>query len=92
MSGDPSDRWLLRIRERPHARLRLFCFPYAGAGASVFHQWTAVIQEEVEVLLVQFPGRETRFREPLHQRIEPLVEALAPALAPELDRPFAFFG
>jgi len=92
MTGTPADPWLLRIRERPHARLRLFCFPYAGAGASVFHQWTSVIQEDVEVLPVQFPGRETRFREPLHQRIEPLVEALASALAPELDRPFAFFG
>jgi medium-chain acyl-[acyl-carrier-protein] hydrolase len=46
----------------------------------------------VEVLPVQLPGREARFREPAFTRLAPLVEALAGALRPYLDRPFAFFG
>jgi len=92
MSGAAPERWLLRIRARPQAKLRLFCFPYAGAGASIFHRWPDVLNEEVEVLPVQPPGRETRYREPIHSRIEPLVEEAAAALAPALDRPFAFFG
>jgi medium-chain acyl-[acyl-carrier-protein] hydrolase len=46
----------------------------------------------VEVCAVQPPGREGRLREAPFRRIEPLLEALLPALAPKLDRPFAVYG
>lgn len=46
----------------------------------------------MEVLAVQYPGRETRFREPPMKRSSALVEALGPAMLALLDRPFAFFG
>ena len=46
----------------------------------------------VEVCPVQFPGRGTRLKEPSFTRLSPLVEALAEALVPLLDKPFAFFG
>jgi medium-chain acyl-[acyl-carrier-protein] hydrolase len=92
VNDDAFGRWLVRLRERPGARLRLFCFPYAGAGASIFHRWPDALQDDVEVVPVQLPGRETRYREPLHHSIEPLVAGLAAAIAPALDRPFAFFG
>lgn len=32
------DPWILRPRPNPRAALRLFCFPYAGGGASIFDQ------------------------------------------------------
>lgn len=37
-SGTPAafDAWIFCRKPRPQARLRLFCFPYAGAGASFF--------------------------------------------------------
>ena len=60
MNDDAFGRWLVRLRERPRARLRLFCFPYAGAGASIFHRWPDALREEVDVVPVQLPGRETR--------------------------------
>ncbi len=41
--------------------LRLFCFPYAGAGASVFREWGKGLPEGVEAFAVQLPGREDRF-------------------------------
>jgi medium-chain acyl-[acyl-carrier-protein] hydrolase len=46
----------------------------------------------VEVCAVQLPGRESRLREPAHQRVAPLVAELCEALGPELAAPFAFFG
>jgi medium-chain acyl-[acyl-carrier-protein] hydrolase len=46
----------------------------------------------VEVCAVQLPGRENRLLEPPFTRLEPLVEALAGALLPYLDRPYALFG
>lgn len=74
------------------ARLRLFCFPYAGGAASIFRSWDASLPGEVAVCGVQLPGRESRICEPPFERIEPLVETLAEGLAPWLEPPFAFFG
>ncbi len=47
---------------------------------------------DIEVVLVHLPGRDKRIREPLHERLLPLVDELAEALLPHLDKPYAFFG
>jgi medium-chain acyl-[acyl-carrier-protein] hydrolase len=41
---------------------------------------------------VELPGRGARIGEPVETSIARLVRALAPALAPFMDKPFAFFG
>src|SRR5262249_3231561 len=87
-----STPWLLRPRSDPRADLRLFCFPYAGGGASLFRRWADILPAGVEVCPVQLPGREGRFREAAFDRLPPLVETLARELRAFLDRPFAFFG
>lgn len=46
----------------------------------------------IEVCPVALPGRGRRFSEPPFTRMEPLVEHLATALTPYLDRPYAFYG
>jgi medium-chain acyl-[acyl-carrier-protein] hydrolase len=74
------------------ARLRLVCLPFAGGGASAYRLWAESWPRDVDVLAAQFPGRETRFREPAFTRMGPLVEALAAAARPWLDRPFVLFG
>lgn len=84
--------WIAYRKPLPRARLRLFCFPYAGGGASIYRGWAAELPEEIEVCPVQLPGREQRLREKAFTRVEPLIAALADGLAAELDRPFAFFG
>ncbi|WP_424663845.1 thioesterase II family protein [Candidatus Binatus sp.] len=72
--------------------MRLFCFPYAGGAASVFRNWSEGLPADVEVCPIQFPGRGTRLMEPPFRKLSLLVEALAEALRPLLDKPFAFFG
>lgn len=86
------DPWVIRYRQNPRARLRLFCFSYAGGGASVFRSWVDALLPEVEVCAIQLPGREYRIGEPAYKRLVPLVQVLADAISPYLDRPFAFFG
>ncbi|MCE7986001.1 MAG: thioesterase [Caldilinea sp. CFX5] len=87
--------WLRRLKPNPQARLRLFCFPFAGGSASVYRTWPTLLAErqpDVEVGAVQLPGRENRLNEKPFTHIAPLVDALITALHAELDRPFALFG
>jgi|SRR5579859_1332474 len=92
MSSSLQDPWLAYRKARLDARRRLFCFPYAGGGASVYRLWADVLPADVEVCPVQLPGRETRLEEPLYIRLCELVDTLARVLQPYLDLPFAFFG
>ena len=72
--------------------VRLFCFPHAGGGASVFRFWTTELAPGIEVYPIQLPGREGRWLEPPLTRISALVPALSEALRPLLQPPYAFFG
>ena len=94
-NGSPSDRtsrWAIRYQPNPEARLRLFCFPYAGGGASIYRLWPAGLPKEIEVCAVQLPGHEERIRERAHTRLAALLPELTEGLRPLLDRPFALFG
>lgn len=72
--------------------MRLFCFPYAGGGASIYRNWTEELHSEFEVWWVQWPGRENRIRERPLTSVQELVSALVDGIAPWLDRPYAFYG
>jgi surfactin synthase thioesterase subunit len=88
----PVTSWLVRMKPRSRARRRLLCVPYAGVGPSAYRRWAESLPADVEVGIVHLPGREGRLREAPFTRIEPLVDAAAPALRPYLDLPFAMFG
>lgn len=92
MIPDPATRWLVRPRPNPRAALRLVCFPYAGGSATVFRTWPDALPPEVELLAVALPGRDARTREPLVDRLTPLVASLADAIGPQLRAPFAIYG
>jgi medium-chain acyl-[acyl-carrier-protein] hydrolase len=84
--------WTVLPRPTPGARLRLFCFPFAGGGASIYTPWGRLLPPEVELVAVQLPGRENRLSEPAYSHIDELTPRLATELAPLMDRPFALFG
>jgi len=84
--------WILCRKPNLRARLRLFCFPYAGGSETVFRGWEEHFKSDTEVCTVQLPGRGTRIKEAPITQLSSLLRVLAPALLPHLDRPFAFFG
>ncbi|MET9686094.1 thioesterase II family protein [Streptomyces coeruleorubidus] len=84
--------WIVGARRPAPPAVRLFCLPYAGGGASAYAAWPALFPDDVEVCPVELPGRLTRWSDNAFERAEPLVEALATALAGELDVPYALFG
>ena len=84
--------WISGRTERQSARLRLFCFPYAGGAASVFRNWQAEMPPAIEVCPVQLPGRASRHFDPPFTHLPPLVEAITTGILPYLDKPFVLFG
>ncbi|HEY3002923.1 MAG TPA: alpha/beta fold hydrolase [Kribbellaceae bacterium] len=91
----PPDRNLVRFEARPAAPLRLFCFPWSGASASVYRELARSMPDEVETVAVQLPGRGSRRDESAFDRLAPLARQVVRALDVELrDRPgrFVLFG
>jgi medium-chain acyl-[acyl-carrier-protein] hydrolase len=83
---------LIRFRPREQAKLRLFCFPYAGAPAAAFRDWAEKLNPAIELWAAEYPGHGTRRFETPFNRIPLLAEALLNDLRGELTGPFAFFG
>ncbi len=86
------DAWVAGRKSKPHARLRLYCLPYAGGSASIFRTWPESFPADIDVWPIQYPGRESRLREPPLKDLRTLVHALGQALMPVQDLPYALFG
>ncbi|ATB40494.1 malonyl CoA-ACP transacylase [Cystobacter fuscus] len=84
--------WLVRRKPSASPRLRLFCFPYAGAGSLPYYKWPDLLPSDIEVCALQYPGRESRLREPLFTALPQLTAKLIEVLSPFLDGEYAFFG
>jgi medium-chain acyl-[acyl-carrier-protein] hydrolase len=84
--------WFIRFRFKNAAqvKIRLFCFHYAGASASIFRSWDGALSDEIELVAVQLPGREYRLDELLLTDM-PGIAGLITEILP-LDKPFVFFG
>lgn len=87
-----SSPWLVLDELRRRPRLRLFCFPYAGGGTTIFRGWSEFLPEFVEVCCVELPGRGTRMSEQPYTRLLPLAHDLTHALVTQPTGSFAFFG
>lgn len=87
-----TDKWIIRPTINPNAKMRLFCFPNTGTGASLFAGWDQQLAPEVEVCAVQKPGKEERITEKPLTDVGKLMQEIADAMLPLLDKPFALFG
>ena len=84
--------WFPPFKDAADAMLRLFCFPYAGGGTGVFQAWLRHLPAGIALAPARLPGRETRLDEPPIDSMDLLISALADAIAPYLDKPFALLG
>jgi surfactin synthase thioesterase subunit len=79
-------------KPNPRARMRLLCFPYAGATAAVFRDWPRYLPSDLELCAIQYRGRGSRLAEPLSDNVVDVMNSVYPDLQPFLTKPFAFFG
>jgi surfactin synthase thioesterase subunit len=87
------ERWIRTMKGRSDtASLRVFALPFVGGGASVFKPWPTDLPDTVEVMGIQYPGREDRIHEVPIDSMPAFVAELADAMLPYLDRSFAVYG
>jgi surfactin synthase thioesterase subunit/acyl carrier protein len=91
-SKTSADGWLVFPRPVSSPRARLFCFPFAGAGATAFRAWAESMPADIELVAVEPPGRAGRIAQAPVTSIKMFTDGLFPSLLSHLDRPFAFFG
>jgi len=72
--------------------VRLVCFPHAGGSASFYVPFARSLPADVDVLAVQYPGRQDRRADKPIEDILELADRIFEALRPWAGRPLAFFG
>ena len=92
IGAESENSWFVNFASSPDAKIRLFCFHYAGGSSNVFRQWHQYLPRQVQVVPVELPGHGSRLREPLIESLLPLVEKIGEAVKGRLEKPFAFFG
>jgi len=92
-SSTENDLWLRRYHPAKDAGVRLVCFPHAGGAATYYHSLSAALCPAVDVVAVQYPGRQDRRGEPLIDDVTVLADKLLSAVSTDwTDSPLAFFG
>ncbi|OZG72744.1 hypothetical protein BTA51_14570 [Hahella sp. CCB-MM4] len=87
-----SGKWFRTMKHAAtEVSVTLYCFPYAGAGASVYAGWSEVFGDDIEIIAVNPPGREDWSDTAPLTSLDSLVEVLESEFSPP-NREFIFFG
>jgi surfactin synthase thioesterase subunit len=87
------DRWLRRFHPAGANDLRIICFPHAGGSAGFYLPFSEELSPSMEVLSVQYPGRQDRRTEPCIEDIPALAQQISRVLLPWVgESPLALFG
>lgn len=79
-------------RPSANAKIRLVCFPYAGGGSAIYTPWIDKLPQEVELALIQLPGRGARFGQQPYQTINTMVEDVVEELGKLPPKNLFFYG
>ncbi|MNJ34611.1 Linear gramicidin dehydrogenase LgrE [compost metagenome] len=75
-------------------KFKLFCLPYAGGSATVYHRWKRYLHEDIEIHPLELAARGRRMAEShylsMHEMLEDLYSQLETST--EDDIPFLLFG
>jgi surfactin synthase thioesterase subunit len=89
------DTWLRRFAVHPNgnrAGARLVILPHAGGSAGNYRELAALLSDRMDVLCVQYPGRQDRYAEKPIADLRVLAEQVAEPLSILDHRPLLLFG
>ncbi|MFI2620673.1 thioesterase II family protein [Streptomyces sp. NPDC018584] len=84
--------WIRRYHPTSDIRARLLCLPHAGGSATFYLPLSGMLAPTVEVLAVQYPGRQDRYHEPNIKSLPRLADQIFEVIRHLDDRPLALFG
>ncbi|BCJ41908.1 oleoyl-ACP hydrolase [Actinoplanes ianthinogenes] len=84
--------WLRTYHPTDVAPIRLVCLPHAGGSAGYYFPVSRALSPRVEVIAVQYPGRQDRRAEPGIDSLQDLARDVYEQLRSPDDRPLALFG
>lgn len=91
-SSRPASAWLRRFRPVPAPTSRVIGLPHAGGAASALRSLVLALPKTIDVLTVQYPGRQDRVSEPPIDDLHALADRVAEEVAPLDDLPLSLFG
>jgi surfactin synthase thioesterase subunit len=87
MSGASRSTSIVALRRRAGALCSVIAFPWAGAGAAVFHSWLPFIPDRFDLHVARLPGRESRIREKPCETIDEAADLIADEVMERADSP-----
>ncbi|MBA0052240.1 thioesterase [Streptomyces sp. AJS327] len=91
----PAKDWLRRLNAGRTVRepaARLLCFPHGGGSANYFAPLARELPASLDVLGVQYPGRQDRRTEPVLDDVRELARRVTDVLAEQPPQPTVFLG
>jgi surfactin synthase thioesterase subunit len=87
-----ADLWCRRYRPASNATARLVCLPHAGGSAPFFLPVAAALSPGVDVVAIQYPGRQDRRGERPLADMGALADSIYAVLCGEPKLPLTVFG
>ncbi|MBQ4814042.1 thioesterase [Pseudoalteromonas luteoviolacea] len=72
--------------------MRIFCFPFAGGGANSYISWPQWLPNNIELVLIEPPGRGARISEPCCEDMQEWINELLLHKEEITRLPYVFFG
>lgn len=84
--------WIRCFQAAPNASGVLLCFPHGGGTASTYRRLAEVLFPRIELLAVQYPGRQDRLGEEMISDIGAIAEQVVRESTPAVGKGLAVFG
>lgn len=87
-----NNNWFIVPKPKPAAKLRLFCFPYAGGQAAIYFPLARLLSDQIELVAVQLPGRGNRMFESALTSAAEIAQLVVPEILAHAGKPVALLG
>ncbi|PBC45173.1 thioesterase [Rhodococcus sp. ACS1] len=84
--------WIRCFQESPNASGVLLCFPHGGGTASAYRQLAEALFPRIELLAVQYPGRQDRLSDEMISDVGAIAEQVVRESTPPAGRRLGVFG
>ena len=87
-----TDKLFFVVKPVTNPSVRIFCFPFAGGSVNTYFSWKDEFADDVELVLVQPPGRGARILEKAHESMQDYTGELLKHQDYMTNVPYILFG